>query len=443
MAVPPARNDGGPIQYVAAASADLANIVNPKLGELALVTGSGGSLWFHNGSAWTQITSGGGGSVATDTIYDAKGDLPVGTGADTAQKLTVGADDTIIMADSSTATGLKYVAAGSPQAVSTAGADGTADTFSRGDHVHAHETSHVVHDTAWNAKGDLMVASANDTASAVTVGADDTILMADSAQANGVKWVASASPSAVGTAAATGTADTFTRGDHVHAHETAHVAHDTIFDATGDLVVGTGADTAAKLSIGTTGQVLGGESTNGAYWQAPWQLGWAPSAALAESYPRIQCAAGNLNYLTSGTLFLQLIYLPRGMTITSISFVSGTTALVSGTNQWFALYNTSRVLLRQTNDDTSTAWGTNTVKTLNLTSSYQTTAGGPHYLAIMVAASTVPTLKSAFGAPSTNTLNNLTPISVGSSNTGLAGTAPDPCNALTVTANGIPYAYVS
>jgi hypothetical protein len=43
--------------------------------------------------------------------------------------------------------------------------------------------------------------------------------MADSAQTTGLKWVASATPStqAFGDAAAVGTADTFTRGDHKHA----------------------------------------------------------------------------------------------------------------------------------------------------------------------------------------------------------------------------------
>ena len=51
---------------------------------------------------------GGGGSVATDTIFDAKGDLPVGTGSNTAAKLTAGANDTILVADSAQTTGLKW-----------------------------------------------------------------------------------------------------------------------------------------------------------------------------------------------------------------------------------------------------------------------------------------------------------------------------------------------
>jgi hypothetical protein len=348
---------------------------------------------------WIEApTGGGGGNVATDTIWDAKGDLAAGTGANTAAKLTAGADDTILMADSAQTTGLKWVASQTPstQAFGDAAAQGTADTYARGDHKHAMPSSpsvpsfatpaialgtaaaagaagtvirsdstiaafdatapttqafgdsaatgsaavaarrdhkhampseraaastapaaigtaavgvgttdaradHVhatgagtpstqafgdsaatgtgpaaamtdhkhampadpvtahaaaadphtgyVLESLLDAKGDLIAASADNTPIKLTVGADDTILMADAAAASGLKWVASASPSAVGTAAATGTADTFTRGDHVHAHETAHLAHDTLWDAAGDLVQGTGLDTAAKLAI--------------------------------------------------------------------------------------------------------------------------------------------------------------------------------------------------
>jgi hypothetical protein len=65
--------------------------------------------------AGTGISGGGtSGSVTiTNTVateFDAKGDLVVGTGADTFDKLTVGANDTVLVADSSTATGLKWAA---------------------------------------------------------------------------------------------------------------------------------------------------------------------------------------------------------------------------------------------------------------------------------------------------------------------------------------------
>ena len=55
-----------------------------------------------------NFSGGGGGDVATDAIFDAKGDLAVGTGANTAAKLTAGANDTILMAASGEATGLKW-----------------------------------------------------------------------------------------------------------------------------------------------------------------------------------------------------------------------------------------------------------------------------------------------------------------------------------------------
>lgn len=92
----------------------------------------------HSAIDHTGLT-GAGGSVATDAIFDAKGDLAVGTGANTAAKLTVGANDTIPMADSGQATGIKWVASQTPstQAFGDAAAEGTADTYARGDHKHA------------------------------------------------------------------------------------------------------------------------------------------------------------------------------------------------------------------------------------------------------------------------------------------------------------------
>jgi hypothetical protein len=49
-------------------------------------------------------------NVLEPTLFDAKGDLLAGTGADTVGKLTVGSNGTVLVADSSTATGLKWSA---------------------------------------------------------------------------------------------------------------------------------------------------------------------------------------------------------------------------------------------------------------------------------------------------------------------------------------------
>jgi len=74
-------------------------------------------------------------------------------------------------------------------------------------------------ESLYDAKGDIISASADNTPSKVTVGANDTILMADSSAAAGLKWVAAGTPStqAFGDSAVVGTSDTFTRGDHKHA----------------------------------------------------------------------------------------------------------------------------------------------------------------------------------------------------------------------------------
>lgn len=85
-------------------------------------------------------------------------------------------------------------------------------------------TAHTAHSllvpkSVADAKGDILVGTANDTVSVLGVGANDTILMADSAQTSGHKWVGSQTPStqAFGDSAAQGTADTYSRGDHKHA----------------------------------------------------------------------------------------------------------------------------------------------------------------------------------------------------------------------------------
>lgn len=89
----------------------------------------------HDHTGITGVTST---TVATDTIFNAKGDLPVGTGSDTSARLAIGANDTIPMADSGETTGIKWVASQTPstQAFSDAAAQGTADTYARGDHKH-------------------------------------------------------------------------------------------------------------------------------------------------------------------------------------------------------------------------------------------------------------------------------------------------------------------
>jgi len=104
-------------------------ITSPQEGQFAF-TKDTNSLWYYSGSAWVAsgatgdiegVTAGtgisGGGTSGTVTItnsmataIDAKGDLVVGTGADAFSRLGVGANNTVLTADSAEPTGLKWAA---------------------------------------------------------------------------------------------------------------------------------------------------------------------------------------------------------------------------------------------------------------------------------------------------------------------------------------------
>jgi len=104
-------------------------ITSPQEGQFAY-TKDNNSLWYYTGSAWVAsgatgdiegVTAGvgitGGGTSGTVTVtnsmataIDAKGDLVVGTGADTFSRLAVGTNTHILTADSAEATGLKWAA---------------------------------------------------------------------------------------------------------------------------------------------------------------------------------------------------------------------------------------------------------------------------------------------------------------------------------------------
>jgi parallel beta-helix repeat protein len=120
-------------------------------------------------------------------------------------------------------------------------------------------------------------------------------------------------------------------------------------------------------------------------------------AGQYETTSRLRC--GTASTPASGTLYLVPIWLPKGLVISSISFTSGGTAAVTPTNQWFALFNSSRLALARTADATTAAWAANTTKTLAIAqttagaaTSYTTTYTGLHYLGVMVAATTMPNL---------------------------------------------------
>jgi len=155
---------------------------------------------------------------------------------------------------------------------------------------------------------------------------------------------------------------------------------------------------------------------------------YIPSGMLYENNNRNLCPEVNTALLSTGRLSLEAIWLPAGVAINNISFFSATTAAGTPTNQLFGLFDNNRNLLRSTTNDTTTAWAANSLKTLALTSSYTTTYSGLHYLGIMVAATTVPTIKG-FTAATGGQLANAAPALRGTSNTGLTTALPATANA--------------
>ncbi len=130
----------------------------------------------------SDLPGGGGGSVATDAIFDAKGDLAVGTAADTAAALSVGTNGQVLTAASGEATGLQWA---TPKTVAT--------------------------DTIWHTKGDLAVATAADTATKLAAGSDGLFLQTASGQSTGLQW---ADPHIQSLNAQTGTSYTLALTDH-------------------------------------------------------------------------------------------------------------------------------------------------------------------------------------------------------------------------------------
>ena len=89
-------------------------------------TGIDGQIWLDTDGTLSDTAF-----VPLSTI-DAKGDLLVGTADNTVNKLTVGSNDTVLTADSSTATGLKWAtpAAGGMTLLSTTSLSGATTTIS-------------------------------------------------------------------------------------------------------------------------------------------------------------------------------------------------------------------------------------------------------------------------------------------------------------------------
>jgi hypothetical protein len=131
-------------------------------------------------------------------------------------------------------------------------------------------TTDAVIATDFEAKGDLISASAASTPVRLPVGTTGQVLKANSATTSGLEWATSAAD-IEGVTAGTGLTGGGTSGTVTLALDSAAVIAPTIVDAKGDIIAATAADTVARLAVGTNGQVLtaaSGQAT-GLQWATP------------------------------------------------------------------------------------------------------------------------------------------------------------------------------
>ena len=136
--------------------------------------------------------------ITTDAVlstdFTAKGDLISASAASTPVRLPVGTTGQVLKANSATTSGLEWATSAADIEGVTAGTGLTGGGTS-GTVTLALDSAAVIAPTIVDAKGDLISASAADTPARLAVGANDTVLTADSSTATGLKW---ATPAAGG-----------------------------------------------------------------------------------------------------------------------------------------------------------------------------------------------------------------------------------------------------
>jgi hypothetical protein len=205
------------------------------------------------------------------------------------------------------------------------------------------------------------------------------------------------------------------------------------------LAVAAGANATLGTGLGTNASLITALGTNatlqGLYEPRNQSK---PTASLGQTLPRNTPLANIASSLTTARATYVGIYVQAGQTVTTITFYSATTALGTGTNQFFSLYNAAFGKLAVTNDDTSTAWAANSAKTLTLASPYVVPTSGWYYFGCNVVATTVPTLA---GISTLAAINALAPrVSFVDSTSVISNPASAPATAIPADTTVIPYA---
>jgi hypothetical protein len=171
-----------------------------------------------------------------------------------------------------------------------------------------------------------------------------------------------------------------------------------------------------------------------------WLWAGSPNGGVAiENYGR-ELISADLAALTTQVMLSVGVAVQAGEPIGSISFLSGATAAGTPTNYWAALYDPAGNLIAQSADQLTAAWAADTVKTFTLAGSPFAGAAGIYYAALMVKATTPPSLmgRSVNRAPAAGAIAAGQKVLAQTSGAALVGTAPATIATPTTVVN-VPY----
>lgn len=165
---------------------------------------------------------------------------------------------------------------------------------------------------------------------------------------------------------------------------------------------------------------------------------YSPTGTLRETFDRVR-DMNNLTAQTSGRLYLYGLHFEAGDVVSNLIFHSATTAMGTPTNHWAGLFTSARVALALSADKLDEAWAANSDKTFALSAAQTISTSGLHYVGLMVAAGTVPTLNGVLA--SNAAVNGVPPILAAFADSGLTSPPALPFTAASLTATTV-YAWV-
>jgi hypothetical protein len=126
----------------------------------------------------------------------------------------------------------------------------------------------------------------------------------------------------------------------------------------------------------------------------------SPDTFVRRTMPRSEvAAAAGAAMPTTGKLLVAEMWFEGGDVVTSIGWVTGTTAAVNPTSGFVALYSDTGALLAQSADFAATARAASTAYTSALASAFTIKKPGKHFVVLCIAAGTMPTLLGSVVAP--------------------------------------------